>query len=998
MPGAPGTLAALYSLEDMRVAAKLVALAEGDVPDVWLGLADFVTPDSPFWVPSNAPGGPLASRWLDSPQAQPGGPSGNGTLEPASCGYLGSSSSGGVVLRSPCSVSKGFLCMSASAVSSPQHAAVAELTGDGLPDLALALRCPWDGGASLIALQQPSPQLQLAPEGDLPLVTPSLSARTCGDGIPVWQREECDMGTATLVCNAACGLEQAFRVQASAREAFISVGAGNISLEHAGVNVNLFGQVRGFRDLADPPGSSLLFPGFSLNTSANGFPQNQPIAVHKSRGLSPGIPFQFRALLSTDLNTRALPDWSKAENETETDPSWSPGGSSCGCSPDNPGGLPQRLSVEQQFGDIAFSWVVGSACEASASITRALLDEVTLQPGPAVTVAQLSIGLACGTLYRPSKTEVDEGIVRDGLQVGRTYRYCVSVASAADANFFLDLANPTSPGRFVSEPTCRDVTIAFAAQISGQVLTRFDTPAPGVRLTARIPGTSHVASTVTDDSGRYALTFQATSPLCDPVLVPEACSSQLVRLVASARTKLRSGRVLLHSFSMRGRPGGAQTLALGHMQVLQNVGIVDESAMPITGTVRWPGSNANAGYAETRGCPIVDARVCAVTARDNSTISCVSSGTDGSFQVVAGVDADGSFEVSTPLYDFDTRNVETRVLQLGLVGGLCEVQRMVSLDSSFPYTALTLPALAYDVQFVGLSDPAPGVSPEAVQTFLAITGSADRFVNLTSPPGSDTATDTMAFVFYAPKEVAVQVCRDIRGALVFCGEATLSNLCVTGTSGDTYAAVYSAFSPPDSALVGKEVVVLKRAAKYKVKITLYEQYGRQRCNDVQGTVLIQDSITGEDTNQCSVAKKGCTLGISLQATTNTSTLLYDLVPGAPNFGAATAYALPLSISAPSAGWPSRSFLLYAIVEGTKTRAGTGYIEVPMPVPLLILRDPPGDRSFARLNSSLSTAVKLSMFSRDQDTCGGLGNPEAVKKALPWPCNYQVTVSLLPCVQ
>jgi hypothetical protein len=35
------------------------------------------------------------------------------------------------------------------------------------------------------------------------------------------------------------------------------------------------------------------------------------------------------------------------------------------------------------------------------------------------TVAQLSIGLPCGALYRPSKTEIDEDITRDSLQVRR---------------------------------------------------------------------------------------------------------------------------------------------------------------------------------------------------------------------------------------------------------------------------------------------------------------------------------------------------------------------------------------------------------------------------------------------------------------------------------------------------------------------------------------------------------------------------------------------------
>ena len=67
------------------------------------------------------------------------------------------------------------------------------------------------------------------------------------------------------------------------------------------------------------------------------------------------------------------------------------------------------------------------------------------------------------------------------------------------------------------------------------------------------------------------------------------------RAVASARTKLRSGRILLHDFSINGRPGAVQMLALQHLQVQQSVRILDESAMPITGFVRC---GSGAGHAQ----------------------------------------------------------------------------------------------------------------------------------------------------------------------------------------------------------------------------------------------------------------------------------------------------------------------------------------------------------------------------------------------------------------
>ena len=44
---------------------------------------------------------------------------------------------------------------------------------------------------------------------------------------------------------------------------------------------------------------------------------------------------------------------------------------------------------------------------------------------------------------------------------------------------------------------------------------------------------------------------------------------------------------------------------------------------------------------------------------------------------------------------------------------------------------------------------------------------------------------------------------------------------------------------------------------------------------------------------------------------------------------------------------------------------------------------PGDGSYATLESSVSTAVKLSMVNRNDERCGGQGNKEMLSKALPW---------------
>ncbi len=78
---------------------------------------------------------------------------------------------------------------------------MAEISGDGLPDLVLATNCPYDGGASLIGLQQSSPPDLLT----MPVIRPAMSARVCGDGIPTWQREECDIGSGERTAWARAG-------------------------------------------------------------------------------------------------------------------------------------------------------------------------------------------------------------------------------------------------------------------------------------------------------------------------------------------------------------------------------------------------------------------------------------------------------------------------------------------------------------------------------------------------------------------------------------------------------------------------------------------------------------------------------------------------------------------------------------------------------------------------------------------------------------------------
>ncbi|KAG2486018.1 hypothetical protein HYH03_015331 [Edaphochlamys debaryana] len=1051
VPGFPGTLAMMFTAEDFSVLSSMARDTGAQLTGMWVGAADFLSPGSPYWTSTSLragaedgadqglpAGGPFAS-WLNASLAS------NSTAgAPARCGVLNLTD--GTVRPAPCNASYGFVCM--SLLGQKAHVELAELSGDGLPDIVAATQCPYQPGASLLAAQQASAQTDEQQAGSRPV----LMRRTCGDGIPFTGREECDLGgdnaAGGLCLVNACTVRPLFSVLTSASEAYVVLSDGTNTIRHSGTNLTIYAQARGYRALAADAEEPLMLRGFSPDVIKDGFAAGRPAAIHdraESRFL-PGTPFQYRAYLRTGLSASVWPNWTDVETAAPSDASFRPTGTTCGCSITNPGGQPVNLTVEQQFDRIMFSWIVGSACESAISVTRGELDPVGLETN-VTTVAQLSIGLSCNQTYKPAQTEIDEDIVRDGLRVGVTYRYCVGASSSSLDVFHLDANNPTSRRRFVSEPVCRDVKIKWAGKITGEVRTRTDSPVPGARLTARIEGTPHVVSSVADDSGSYSLLLQADVSTCDPVLAPERCLSQLVRLTATQRTRTPAGRILRHVFSINGRMGGTQVLSVQHTRTLATARIIDESALPVTGHVRWPGSSANSGAFETRGCPLPGARVCATNARDNSTISCDTSDADGAFSVAAGigsvvilratydthtfmityppdleVDAQGAFEVSTPVSGIDVRDTTTRVLSLAVVGGRCAYElgraalqftalgcdaqstqlaadrkAVVGVDvtgAPTPITTFTVAALPWAINFVELEDPIPGLNAQAVLQYFTITNQLSRFVNLTSdaPSNGDTAQAAptggvapppIVFTFYAPVELSVDICRqEPVGPPSFCGAYSLQQRCNKATADAAIQRVYDVFQPPDSALVQRDVVTLRTAGEYAARIRLYELYGRRVCDDVTSSVLVQDGISGRD-SPCSAELNGCIKEVAFEADSNRSSILYPLVPAAPNFSPQTAYALPLTVVvAQTNGWPARSSLIYAVVEGKATRAGTGYIEVPIPVPLLILRDPPGDGSYATLESSVTSTVKLSMSNRDDVLCDGPGSSD-MWRSLGW---------------
>jgi hypothetical protein len=182
-------------------------------------------------------------------------------------------------------------------------------------------------------------------------------------------------------------------------------------------------------------------------------------------------------------------------------------------------------------------------------------------------------------------------------------------------------------------------------------------------------------------------------------------------------------------------------------------------------------------------------------------------------------------------------------------GSSCNV-----LHPGCPCRDFVLPALAWDVSYVYLYDPIPTLNPDVVAQYLLITNQITQFHNLTADKGpDDTSVPTIKFTFMAANDMAVEVCKDYQGFLINCNEYSLRRSCgnltvrparsawvplsrhanapalqpspaCTGLSAlhppasqaaaTAMNAVYTAYNPPDSPLVSKDVVLLRKGRRH----------------------------------------------------------------------------------------------------------------------------------------------------------------------------------------
>ena len=95
-------------------------------------------------------------------------------------------------------------------------------------------------------------------------------------------------------------------------------------------------------------------------------------------------------------------------------------------------------------------------------------------------------------------------------------------------------------------------------------------------------------------------------------------------------------------------------------------------------------------------------------------------------------------------------------------------------------------------------------------------------------------------------------------------------------------------------------------------------------------------------------------------------LVYEMFPGAPNLAASEDYLKLIDVEAKDiAGERVASVMAKALVVGNRPREET-FVTVTPEVPYLILRDPPGDRSFSFYSETSSISRAFSIYARAQD--------------------------------
>jgi len=131
---------------------------------------------------------------------------------------------------------------------------------------------------------------------------------------------------------------------------------------------------------------------------------------------------------------------------------------------------------------------------------------------------------------------------------------------------------------------------------------------------------------------------------------------------------------------------------------------------------------------------------------------------------------------------------------------------------------------------------------------------------------------------------------------------------------------------------------------FRLKIDITEKFGELECPTDTGTVHILDQVAYKSSDTTLPLASGSTY--------------YDVIPGYPNLsgGGVHPYQKMLVVRANVAGY-TVSDTLWLLVLGQKPRSFE-FSTVSPEIPLMILRDPPGDMSYSYLSQSTTSSVNI----------------------------------------
>ena len=151
--------------------------------------------------------------------------------------------------------------------------------------------------------------------------------------------------------------------------------------------------------------------------------------------------------------------------------------------------------------------------------------------------------------------------------------------------------------------------------------------------------------------------------------------------------------------------------------------------------------------------------------------------------------------------------------------------------------------------------------------------------------------------------------------------------------------------------IGENVYLLSEGNRVTLTLSAFELYNGERCDIDTATVRIFDAISDRPDST------------TYLRSTDTRDLTYTLRAGNPNVigGGPRPYQKSLQIDFDVPGGQTVSKTIYAIVQGSTPRIGQPFISTsPSNIPLFILRDPPGDKSFSYIEQGQKITRNISL--------------------------------------